>query len=233
MLDVEPERIDARPFERLIDQAQGVLGEDPSRARFLFNEALALWRGPPLREFEHSEQARREASRLDELHVLTLEGSAEARLVGGEHEEVIAHITGLVVADPLRERPRRLLMLALYRSGRHAEALAAYRDAHAALDEFGLQPGAELRALKQAILAHDEKLLPRSTLVAPSGQHNLPAPPTVLIGRAEDVRTVTKMLSRADARRQYATSQRARARPPASKQAASSADRCGPCGSHP
>jgi class 3 adenylate cyclase len=82
----------------------------------------------------------------------------EVRLAQGEHAEVIDQITALVLANPLRERPRRLLMLALYRAGRHAEALAAYRDAVAALDEIGLQPGPELRKLEEAILRHDEAL---------------------------------------------------------------------------
>ena len=77
---------------------------------------------------------------------------------------MIAAITALVAANPLRERPRRLLMLALYRSGRHAEALGAYRDACAALDEIGLQPGPELRQLEEAILRHDASLgAPRVT----------------------------------------------------------------------
>ena len=121
-------------------------------------EALELWRGPPLVEFGRFEFARLEADRLEELHAVALEGLVEARLSCGEHGEVIAAITALVAANPLRERPRRLLMLALYRSGRHAEALGAYRDACAALDEIGLQPGPELRQLEEAILRHDASL---------------------------------------------------------------------------
>jgi DNA-binding SARP family transcriptional activator len=162
-IDVEPERVDARRFERLIDEAQRGLSEDPPRARGLFEEALALWRGAPLAEFEQSELARSEADRLVELHTLALEGVVEARLECGEHGAVIGQITGLVAANPLRERPRRLLMLALYRDGRHAEALSAYRDACAALDEIGLQPSPELRELEQAILQHDASLRPSSS----------------------------------------------------------------------
>jgi DNA-binding SARP family transcriptional activator len=158
MIDVAPELIDARRFERLLEEAQDALARDPSRAQALFEAALALWRGPSLAECGHSELARLEAGRLDELHTVALEGAAEAGLTRGEHGEAVAAIRALVAANPLRERPRQLLMLALYRSGRHAEALSAYRDACAALDEIGLQPGPELRELEAAILRHDESL---------------------------------------------------------------------------
>ena len=158
VLEVESERIDARRFERLISNGQAVLGKDPVGARALFEQALGLWRGPPLAEFEDREWARRETDRLDELREGALEGLAEARLACGGHGDVIDALTGLVAANPLRERPRRLLMLALYRGGRHADALACYRDGCAALDEIGLRPGPELRQLEQAILRHDSAL---------------------------------------------------------------------------
>jgi DNA-binding SARP family transcriptional activator len=158
VLEVEADRIDARRFERLIEDAQGLLGDDPPGARGLFERALSFWRGRPLAEFDQFDWAQRESDRLEELRAVGLEGLVEARLACGEHGEVIGMLTGLVAANPLRERPRRLLMLALYRGGRHAEALAAYRDACAALDEIGLQPGPELRALEAAILQHDQSL---------------------------------------------------------------------------
>jgi class 3 adenylate cyclase len=158
VLEVDAERVDTRRFERLVGEAQRALLGDPSHARELFVKALELWRGPPLVEFRRFEFARLEADRLEELHAVALEGLVEARLSCGEHSEVIAAITALVAVNPLRERPRRLLMLALYRSGRHAEALGAYRDACAALDEIGLQPGPELRKLEEAILRHDASL---------------------------------------------------------------------------
>jgi DNA-binding SARP family transcriptional activator len=97
-------------------------------ARDLFEEAVRLWCGDPLKELSDFDFAAREADRLQELHANAIEGIVEARLALGEHREVIGQITGLVAASPLRERPRRLLMLALYRSGRHAGALAAYHD---------------------------------------------------------------------------------------------------------
>jgi predicted ATPase/class 3 adenylate cyclase/DNA-binding winged helix-turn-helix (wHTH) protein len=158
VLDLDPEQVDARRFERLVGEAQRVLADDPPRAGELCGEALELWRAAPLAEFSQFEFARMEADRLEELRAVAVEGLVQARLACGEHSEVIGVITGLVAADPLREHPRRLLMLALYRGGRHAEALAAYRDACAALDEIGLQPGPELRQLEQAILRHDPSL---------------------------------------------------------------------------
>jgi DNA-binding SARP family transcriptional activator len=163
VLEVDPELVDARRFERLVDEAQHVLADDPTRARGLFDEALGLWRGPPLAEFGQFEFACREADRLQDVYADAVEGLAEARLACGEHGGV-GRLTDLVVADPLRERPRSLLMLALYRNGRHAEALEVYRDGREALDEIGLQPGPELRALEEAILRHDP------SLAAPSGR---------------------------------------------------------------
>ena len=158
LLEVDKDCIDAVRFERLVGEAQRLVAEDPSAARGLFEQALGLWRGPPLSEFSDLDFARQEADRLQELHMVALEGLVEARLAAGEHAEVIGQVTGLAAANPLRERPRRLLMLALYRSGRHAEALSVYRDAVAAFDEIGLQPGPELRALEEAILRHDPSL---------------------------------------------------------------------------
>jgi class 3 adenylate cyclase/DNA-binding SARP family transcriptional activator len=168
VLDTDPEKVDAKRFERLVREARGVLPEDPSQAREFFEQALSLWRGPTLGELSQFEFAAREADRLEELHATAVEGVVEARLELGEHADVIGQITALVGANPLRENPRRQLMLALYRSGRHAEALAAYRDARAALDEIGLEPTPELRQLEEAILRHDPTIAaqPRVDLAA-------------------------------------------------------------------
>ena len=105
VLEVEPERVDARRFERLVGEAQRLLGEDPAAARGLFERALELWRGPPLVEFEQFEWACREADRLEELKAVGLEGLVEARLACGEHGEVIGTLTGLVAAEPAARAP--------------------------------------------------------------------------------------------------------------------------------
>ena len=157
-LEIDPERVDARRFERLIGEAQSLLAVDPQAARALYEQALGLWRGQPLGELSRFDFAAREAERLAELRAVAVEGVVESRLALGEHEQLIGQITPLVKAEPLRERPRRLLMLALYRSGRHAEALVAYRNACEALDEIGLQPGPQLRELERAILQHHQSL---------------------------------------------------------------------------
>ena len=204
-LVVDSERIDARRFERLLDDAQRVLSDHPLRARELLDEALALWRGPPLVECATSEFARREADRLEELRLLATEDGVEARLAFGEHGQVVGELGRLVVAEPLRERPRRLLMLALYRGGRHAEALAVYRDACAALDEIGLRPGPELRELEAAILRHDPSLespspaarVPRPPALRRSA---LPAPAHALVGRKLEMAAILTLLARSEVR---------------------------------
>jgi DNA-binding SARP family transcriptional activator/pimeloyl-ACP methyl ester carboxylesterase len=119
-------------------------------------EALALWRGPALAEFD-APFAGREAARLEELRLGCLEDRIEADLARGEHGALVPELEGLVSANPLRERPRRQLMLALYHSGRQAEALATYRAFRAILDEeLGIEPSAELRALELSMLRQDE-----------------------------------------------------------------------------
>lgn len=159
LLKVATGQVDALRFEALIAHAREALEHgDPGEARKSAAQAIALWRGPPLAEFSQFEFANRASDRLEELRASAQEASVEAALACGEHAQAINTLTSLVAANPLREQPRRLLMLALYRSGRHAEALAAYRDARAALDEIGLQPGPEIRALEDAILRHDPAL---------------------------------------------------------------------------
>ena len=122
-------------------------------------EALALWRGPPLAEFTYADFAQAEIARLDELHLTCLEQRIDADLAAGRHTELVGELEALVAEHPLRERPREQLMLALYRSGRQAEALTTYRDARQALvEELGIDPGRGLRELEQAILRQDPAL---------------------------------------------------------------------------
>lgn len=118
-----------------------------------FDSALALWRGPALADVRDSARLNAAAVRLDEQRLAVLEMRFEARLECGEAREVVAELEQMVSEFPLRERLRALLMLALYRSGRQADALAAYRAAREVLiDELGIEPGADLRELEQAIL---------------------------------------------------------------------------------
>ncbi len=124
-----------------------------------FQEALALWRGPALADSSFYRFAQGEIARLEGLRVACLEESIDADLALGRHAELTGELEALVGEHPLRERLRALLMLALYRSGRQAEALDAYQDARRALSEdLGLEPGRELRELQQAVLRQDPAL---------------------------------------------------------------------------
>ena len=122
-------------------------------------EALALWCGSPYADLEFEPCVQAERTRLQELRLAALEERVEADLAAGRHAELVGELEALVREHPTREKPRAQLMLALYRSARQAEALAAYRAARRELTEqLGLEPGAELRRLERAILCHDPSL---------------------------------------------------------------------------
>ena len=122
----------------------------------MLDEALALWRGPPLDDFTFESFAQADIARLTELRLAAVQDRLTADLALGRHAELVGEIEGMVKEHPLRERLRAQLMLALYRSGRQAEALEAYQSARAALvEELGIEPGRELRDLHEAILQQD------------------------------------------------------------------------------
>jgi len=160
-LELDPDRVDVGRFSRLGQEGRVALeGGDAAAAEGAFREALALWRGPALADFLYEPFAQTEIARLEELRTVTLEERIEADLALGRHAELVSELEALVAAQPLRERPRAQLMLALYRSGRQADALAAYRTARQTLvEELGIDPGPELRELEAAILRQDESLL--------------------------------------------------------------------------
>jgi DNA-binding SARP family transcriptional activator/DNA-binding beta-propeller fold protein YncE len=153
---VTPEQLDVGRFEQLLAEARQL---DRAAASAALREALGLWRGPALADFAYDDFAANEISRLEELRLSCLERRIELDLACGLHDDVIAELETLVHAHPLRERFRRQLMLALYRSGRQAEALEVYQDTRAVLrEELGLEPSAELQTLQQQILTQDESL---------------------------------------------------------------------------
>ena len=122
-------------------------------------EALALWRGAPLADFRYEPFAQAEIARLEELRTGVVEDRIEADLALGRHADVVSELEALVAAQPLRERLHGQLMIALYRCGRQAEALAAYQEARRTLvEELGLEPGPALRRLERAILQQDPSL---------------------------------------------------------------------------
>ena len=144
------------------DRAERLLSDGCAR------DALALWRGAPLMDVADEPFAASEIRQLEELWGRTAEAAVDADLDAGRHREVLAELRGLLDAEPLHERFHAQRMIALYRSGRQAEALAAFHEARALLIErIGVEPGPELRALQHAVLAQDPALeLPRTTVVA-------------------------------------------------------------------
>ena len=165
VLRVAPGELDLHEFERLLAAASG---EDAGARAATLREALALWRGAPLADFEYESFVQPEAARLGELRRHAVEGRIEAELDCGAGPELVAELQALVGAHLLQERPRVLLMRALYRAGRQSEALEVYREGKRLLDEeLGLEPGPALRELERAILRQDPALSDTRTAAEP------------------------------------------------------------------
>jgi predicted ATPase/DNA-binding SARP family transcriptional activator len=196
VLEIDPQAIDARRFEGLLQRARVALGRnDTERAAADLHAALALWRGDALAEHQFDDFAQRDIARLEELRLEATEERLAAELAGGRDADLIGELRTLVAEHPLRERLRAHLMVALYRTGRQAEALNTM---HAGRDlmvnELGIEPGPQLRKLERMILAHDPELLverPGNVLAA-----RLPAPTNETIGRTGEVRDVSELLVR-------------------------------------
>jgi predicted ATPase/DNA-binding SARP family transcriptional activator len=187
-LDLDGHELDAETFGRLAaDAREAAASRDWESALAAVREAVDLWRGPPYDELADDDFARPEITRLEELRLELLELETGALLALGREQEALPELERLVVEHPLRERLWEQLMTARYRTGRHAEALEAYRQAWAALDEIGLEPSAELRRLEQRILLHDEAL-------ASPTRHNLPVELTGFVGREQELAEVSALL---------------------------------------
>ena len=154
-LCVDRERVDALLFE---DMASRVNGGPPQQTLAELLDALALWHGSALDGAADSAALRAAAAQLEEERLVALERRFTAEIELGHHDQILGELTSLVSAMPLRESLRAQLMLALYRSGRQAEALATYREGRAQLGEIGIEPGSELRDLERAILRQDPAL---------------------------------------------------------------------------
>ena len=162
LLCVQEGALDLVRFEQRIAAGQQVLAEGrPAAAAALLDDGLGLWRGEPLAEFADQAFAVAEAGRLKELRLAALEARVEADLALGREAAIVGDLESLVNANPYRERFRAQLMLALYRAGRQAEALAVYANTRRLLiDELGIEPGGQLRELHGAVLAQDPGLRP-------------------------------------------------------------------------
>jgi DNA-binding SARP family transcriptional activator/ABC-type branched-subunit amino acid transport system substrate-binding protein len=149
---------DAGEFERLLEEARR---QEPREAVRTLRTALALWRGRAFADVEYEAWAQAEIARLEELRLVALEERIDAELRLGDAARLVPELEALVAEEPLRERPRAQLMLALYRSGRQADALEAYAEARRRLvEELGIEPGPELQDLQRRILAQDPELAP-------------------------------------------------------------------------
>lgn len=195
-LVVEPGELDVDVFERLLARgAKAAAATNYELAAALYREALALWRGPALADLADEPFALLEAGPLEELRLQAVELWAAAALELGRPSDVLPDLQRVVVEHPLREGVRRLLMLALYRDDRQAEALAAYRDGRRHLvDELGLEPSDEVRELERRIHRHDPALhldLPAQPV---AGGSSVPRPPTETIGREAEVKALERRL---------------------------------------
>lgn len=168
VLHVDPELVDLTRFERAVrDARRAAEREDHGVASARFHEAMGLWGGTPLGDLADDEFAQGIVARLDGLRVSALEGLFAADLALGRHAEVLDRLPPAIAADPLNEHLRGIHMLALYRAGRQADALGAFRDAREVLvEELGIDPGPALRELEHRILAQDPTLEIAVTRVA-------------------------------------------------------------------
>ena len=169
-LSIEPEAIDLHRFERLVEEGRSAqVDAELNRASELLRSALALWRGPALADFTYEAFAQPAITRLEELRLAALESRIDVDLALGRQLDLVGQLQGLVLEHPLRERLRGQLMLALYRSGRQAEALEAYRDGRRAfVEELGIEPNPALQELEGAILRQDPELGGPQTAAAKS-----------------------------------------------------------------
>ncbi|TWP53828.1 tetratricopeptide repeat protein [Lentzea tibetensis] len=194
-LEVEPDQVDADRFERaLADGRRSLQGGDPGEAASVLRAALGLWRGPALADLAGESWARAHCARLEQLRQAAIEARVEADLGLGRHGELLSELEVLVAEHPLRERLSAHRMLALYRSGRQAEALEVYRTTYALLaGDRGIEPDGALRELESAILRQD----PALDWVAPprpSSPAELPADVATFTGRAASLAALDDLL---------------------------------------
>ena len=213
LLDIDPDDIDARRFEHLVREATATAAAGTAtaleEAAAKLDDALALWRGDALVDVAGEPFAIGEVSRLTEVRWEAVEARNDILLALGRHRELVGPLSQLVNENPLRERFHEQLMLALYRSGRQADALRAYEDArHVLVEELGLDPGPELQQLEHDILDQSPHLAwtppPAGERVAPAPAPapvrtrvaGLPNPVTSLIGRQVEMTRVRGLLDR-------------------------------------
>ena len=159
VLNASVDEIDAARFEEIVREAKSLESADPVAAAARFSDALTLWRGAPLADLADEPSLRGEAARLEELHLSAMEHRIAAEIASGEHSTVVSELEALTSRYPLRERMWANLMLALYHSGRQAEALSTFERAREVLStELGTEPSEQLQRLHERILRRDPGL---------------------------------------------------------------------------
>lgn len=193
VLRVEDDELDARVAEKLVGEARRLAARGrPEAAGERLAQALGLWRGAPLAEFEIFEFAAATTARLEELRVQATEDLMEARLARGEHQQLVGELESLVADHPFRERLWAARILALYRADRQADALGAYRDLRRILgEELGIEPSAALTRLEESVLLHRRELEWQPPAVE---RHNLPVARSRLIGRETELAALGETL---------------------------------------
>jgi predicted ATPase/DNA-binding SARP family transcriptional activator len=201
-LELPAEAIDVHRYEQLVAAGRAAAADDDlARAAARLAEADSLWRGDPLADFTYEDFAVGTITRLSELRLSVLEERLDIELQLGRHQGAIVQLEELVAAHPLRERLRGLLMIALYRAGRQADALRVFQEGrHLLNEELGLEPGHELRRLEAAVLAQDTSLDPpsaatRGTITRPESRSCIPESLTALVGRDEELRDLARLVA--------------------------------------
>jgi predicted ATPase/DNA-binding SARP family transcriptional activator len=199
-LAVDPETVDLFEFLRLSQEGRTALTlGDAATAAEALAAALALWTGPALADLAWEPFAQQEIVRLEELQLAAVEDRIDADLALGRHGQLVGELERLVNEHPLRERLRGQLMLALYRSGRQADALAVYQRARRTLvEELGIEPGESLRKLERAILDQDPSL--SAPLSGPTSPRRVPTPATPLLGRERELAALAELVRDPDTR---------------------------------
>lgn len=203
VVHVEPEQLDLARFERLVAEARRA---EPRERAAKLREALSCWRGPALVEFPSEPFAQHEINRLEEERLAALEDRVEADLELGRHSDLVSELEALVGRHPLRERLWAQLMLALYRTGRQTDAVAAYRRAHNTfVDELGVEPAVVLRDLHRAVLLQDPALDDGERGIGPTLERAAAILPKPARERAESLYEYGAALLRTGERRRAAS----------------------------
>jgi DNA-binding SARP family transcriptional activator len=204
LLHVEADALDADRFRALVERSRCLVRSNAAQAAADgLRQALGLWRGVALADVPRTPSVTAAAVQLEELRIAAAEDRIEAELAVGRHSELVCELSALVSRHPLQERLRGQLMLALYRSGRQAEALQAYQAARQVLlEELGIEPGRALRQLQQAILTADLALEPASDRVRDAAASSAQLPPAQLpadvadfTGRGRHLRRLHQLLA--------------------------------------